>query len=115
MSGKVLKEFRGHSGAVNDASFSQDGTMIVTCGSEGAVKVWELKTSECLRTFTPPQSSMLTDCACNTASFLPRHRDQLLVSNRTGSLYIMSLAGEVCGCHLAMYRVRYHPLFVDTM
>ena len=40
LSGKVLKEFRGHSGAVNDANFSPDGTMIVTAGNEGDVKVW---------------------------------------------------------------------------
>ena len=139
MSQKVLKEFRGHSAAVNDANYSPDGTMIVTAGNEGAIKasafgvaglvsvsregaavpantllpvamscrqLWDFKTSDCLRTFSPPQASMLTDCACNSVAFLPRHRDQLVVSNRTGSVYIMSLAGEVrwmLGCAARWY------------
>jgi WD40 repeat-containing protein SMU1 len=60
-----------------------------------ACQVWDVKTSDCLRTFTPPQTNLLTDCASNTVHFLPRNRDQLLVCNRTGSMYIMSVTGDV--------------------
>ncbi len=157
MSGKVLKEFRGHSAFVNHAVYSPDGALVVTAGSEGVIKVpspaprspppiparalreprraaneagvlsayfpasvplrcssggwealhptpgclwlcvqvWDFKTAECVRSFEVPQPTLLVECAVNSVSFLPRHRDQLLVSNRTNSLYVMSLTGEV--------------------
>lgn len=38
-SGKLLKEFRGHSYYVNDAIFTSDGTRVITASSDGTVKV----------------------------------------------------------------------------
>lgn len=39
-SGKTLKEFRGHSSFVNEATFTQDGHYIISASSDGTVKVW---------------------------------------------------------------------------
>lgn len=38
-SGKLLKEFRGHSSYVNDAIFTTDGSRVITASSDCTVKV----------------------------------------------------------------------------
>lgn len=38
-SGKMLKEFRGHSSYVNDAVFTADGSRVITASSDCTVKV----------------------------------------------------------------------------
>ena len=38
-SGKMLREFRGHTSFVNHASFSLDGTQVMSSSSDGTIKV----------------------------------------------------------------------------
>ena len=38
-SGKTLKEFRGHNSFVNHAIFSSDNHQIISCSSDGTIKV----------------------------------------------------------------------------
>lgn len=50
-SGKMLKEFLGHTSYANDAIYSPDGSQIVSAASDGTVRVWETKSCEQLRAF----------------------------------------------------------------
>lgn len=38
-SGKLLKEFRGHTSYVNDAIFTNDGSRVISASSDCTVKV----------------------------------------------------------------------------
>lgn len=53
-SSKIMKEFRGHTAFVNDARFSADFNTVVTGGSDGAVKMWDVKTGTLIRSVRPP-------------------------------------------------------------
>ena len=48
-SGRVLKEFRGHQSHVNKAAFTSDNT-ITTISSDGAVRIWNATTAQCIKT-----------------------------------------------------------------
>lgn len=98
-SGKLLKEFRGHTSFVNDAVFSSDSSRVLTGGSDGAIKVWDAKTSTCLHT------SVLNDgdvAPSGTAGpgvvrilLHPRFNDQFIVLGKSPWIYIVNAKAEV--------------------
>lgn len=101
--GKVLKEFRGHTSYVNAAIYTSDGTRVVTCGSDGRVKVFDAKTAECLHSFSPPpppyQSaayhSNITP-AITTVFLAPKTMGELIfVCTKSSTIYVMNLTGQV--------------------
>jgi len=94
-SGKALKEMRGHASYVNDCAFSPDASRVVSASSDGTVRVWDVKTSECVTQFRPPSDVSVTETSVNTASFLPSNPEQLVVCNRSSSLFVMTLSGDV--------------------
>ena len=93
-SGKLLKEMRGHTSYVNDCGFSPDGARLVSCSSDGTVRVWDAKTSDCLHEWRLPQSRG-SEVSVNCVRFLPGTVDQLVVCNRSPTLYITTLTGEL--------------------
>ncbi|KAL8253357.1 hypothetical protein R6Q59_037050 [Mikania micrantha] len=93
--GKLLKEFRGHSSYVNDAIFTSDGLRIITASSDCTVKVWDLKTTDCLQTFKPPPPLRGGDASVNSVHLSPKNPDHVIVCNRTSSIYLMTLQGQV--------------------
>ncbi|KAJ0092590.1 hypothetical protein Patl1_26091 [Pistacia atlantica] len=94
-SGKLLKEFRGHTSYVNDAIFTSDGARVITASSDCTVKVWDLKTTDCIQTFKPPPPLRGGDASVNSVHLFPKSTDHIVVCNKTSSIYIMTLQGQV--------------------
>ncbi|XP_075517247.1 suppressor of mec-8 and unc-52 protein homolog 1 isoform X1 [Primulina tabacum] len=94
-SGKMLKEFRGHTSYVNDAIFTNDGSCVITASSDCTVKVWDMKTTDCLQTFKPPPPLRGGDASVNSIHLFPKNTDHIIVCNKTSSIYIMTLQGQV--------------------
>ena len=46
-SGRMLKEFRGHSSYVNSAIYASDGSTIISASSDATLRVWNVKNCEC--------------------------------------------------------------------
>ncbi|CAI0391004.1 unnamed protein product [Linum tenue] len=94
-SGKMLKEFRGHSSIVNHAIFTSDGTRVITASSDCTVKVWDVKGAECIHTFRPPPPLRGGDASVNSVHLFPKNTDHIVVCNKTSSICIMTLQGQV--------------------
>eukprot|EP01130_Rhizamoeba_saxonica_P014535 TRINITY_DN6366_c0_g1_i1.p1 TRINITY_DN6366_c0_g1~~TRINITY_DN6366_c0_g1_i1.p1 ORF type:complete len:435 (+),score=86.30 TRINITY_DN6366_c0_g1_i1:240-1544(+) len=92
-SGKTLKIFTGHTSYVSTAQWIKRGSQIVSCSSDGTVKIWDTKTTTCLRTFNIENH---VNTAIHSLSLIPETRDQILLCNRSNTLYITNLNGEVC-------------------
>lgn len=90
-SGKMLKEFRGHTSFVNEAVFSSDGHHILSASSDSTVKVWSLKTTECTSTF----KSLGNDLPVNSIVILPKNPDNFIVCNRSNTVVIMNMQGQI--------------------
>ncbi|KAL6615242.1 hypothetical protein ACP70R_037512 [Stipagrostis hirtigluma subsp. patula] len=93
--GKMLKEFRGHNSYVNYAIFTTDGSRVITASSDCTVKVWDTKTTDCLHTFKPPPPLRGGDASVNSVHLFPKNTDHIVVCNKTSSIYIMTLQGQV--------------------
>ncbi|KAJ1918024.1 Pre-rRNA-processing protein ipi3 [Mycoemilia scoparia] len=55
-SGKA-KTYIGHEGKVNSISLSMDGTLLVSGGEDGSIRVWDTTSRQCLRAVQQPSSS----------------------------------------------------------
>eukprot|EP01128_Nolandella_sp_AFSM9_P002806 TRINITY_DN131_c1_g1_i1.p1 TRINITY_DN131_c1_g1~~TRINITY_DN131_c1_g1_i1.p1 ORF type:complete len:552 (-),score=93.66 TRINITY_DN131_c1_g1_i1:90-1655(-) len=91
-SGKTLKIFRGHTSFVNDVVWGPGGTQIISAGSDGSVRIWDTATTECVATFAP--GNVAFEKSIHYLAVMPRNSDQLLVSNRSSTIYLMNYAGQ---------------------
>jgi len=92
-SGKTLKIFRGHTSYVNDALWSLNGAQIISSGSDGSIRIWDAKTTECVHTFQP--GNLVNEVPIHSVSVMPRNQEQLVICNRSNTVYIMNLQGQV--------------------
>lgn len=88
-SGKMLKEFKGHSSFVNECAFTLDG--VISSSSDGTVKIWSQKTTECTATF----KLLGNDLAVNTVILLPKNPEHFVVCNRSNTVVIMNMQGQI--------------------
>ena len=71
--GQALATFRGQAGAVKTAQFSPDGKRLVTAGSDGTARVWDVSTALKTDTTTDQKAVTLSGHVgvVNTARFSP--------------------------------------------
>lgn len=50
--GNCLRTFQGHTKAVKDVSFSNDGRQFLSCGFDRQMKLWDTETGQCLKRFS---------------------------------------------------------------
>ncbi|KAF8587821.1 pre-mRNA splicing factor [Ramaria rubella] len=51
-SGACLRTFMGHTKAVKDVTFSNDGRKFLSCGYDRQMKLWDTETGQCLKRFS---------------------------------------------------------------
>ncbi|KAI7751325.1 hypothetical protein M8C21_002885 [Ambrosia artemisiifolia] len=103
ISGKLKKDlqyqaeesFMMHDDAVLCIDFSRDSEMLASGSQDGKIKVWDLKTVDCLQTFKPPPPLRGGDASVNSVHLSPKNPDHVIVCNKTSSIYLMTLQGQV--------------------
>lgn len=91
-SGKMLKELRGHSSFVNEAVFTPDGHGVLSGSSDGTVKLWALRSGECVATHKPLGGG---EPAVNSLLLSPKNPDHFVVCNRTNTVVVMNMQGQI--------------------
>lgn len=103
-SGKTLKEFRGHTSYVNVAMYTKDGGQsgggMLSASSDGTIKLWDIRTTDCLLTFRPGMMGpsggpSIRETAVHTLQWVPGNPDQVFVCTRSAEAYIFTLQGQL--------------------
>lgn len=102
-SGRVLREFRGHTGYVNDIAFVKNGLWLVSAASDSTVRLWDTHSADCIASFDPtaaaslaaPGALAIAGPAVLSAQPLPHDTETLLVCTRSAAAYLVSLRGEI--------------------
>lgn len=99
-SGKKLKEFSGHNGAVTDMILSRDGNKLLSSSRDGMIKLWDFKSTECLLVFKPPNEKPGQDCDVFQLIAFPYADkegtpENFMVCSKNESMHLMNMNGQV--------------------
>lgn len=50
--GNLLRSFMGHTKAVKDVTFTNDGRKFLSCGYDRQMKLWDTETGQCIKAFS---------------------------------------------------------------
>lgn len=67
---------------------------MITASSDSTVRVWDGKSCECVQAFRPPQAGS-GELAVNSVHLHPHNLDHLVVCNRSSTVFIMTMQGQV--------------------
>ena len=94
-SGVCLRSFVGHTDAVMHATFSPDGTRVLTAGYDGLAKIWSVSTGKCTHTFDGRREAFSEYLGLYTAFFLD-DGGLVLTASADGGARIWDVAGGRC-------------------
>lgn len=59
----LLREYAGHSKAVRDISFNQDGTRFISAGYDSQMKLWDTETGQCISKYSTGKIPYVVKCS----------------------------------------------------
>lgn len=99
----LLKELRGHTSFVNAALFTSDQTQVISASSDGTVRLWDVRSGDCLHTFRGLGSSDtgapggVVDLSLTSLWPLPKRPGHFIVCSRSKTIQLINIKGEVRG------------------
>jgi WD40 repeat-containing protein SMU1 len=83
---------------VNSAAYSKDGTQVISASSDGTIRLWDIRTSDCLISYRPGLSStsaISSEATVLSVQLMPNNSDQIVVGIKGPQAFIMSLQGQL--------------------
>ncbi|KAJ6301314.1 hypothetical protein OIU77_015593 [Salix suchowensis] len=73
---------------------TQPGIHGLKSSNDCTVKVWDMKSTDCMHTFRPPPPLRGGDASVNSVHLFPKNTYHIVVCNKTSSVCIMTLQGQ---------------------